>query len=60
MANVMKEGRNPAVFVELRKHAAWYTKGMNGATELRRKVNDCRSSEELIKLIKDFQSELNN
>lgn len=46
--------------MELRKHAAWYTKGMNGATELRRKVNDCRSSEELIKLIKDFQSELNN
>lgn len=54
MENVMKLNRNPAVFVELRKHAAWYTKGMQGATELRRRINSCQSSEELKNMLIDF------
>lgn len=54
MENVTALNRNPAVFVELRKHAAWYTKGMQGATELRRRINSCQSSEELKKMLLDF------
>lgn len=54
MENVMALNRNPAVFVELRKHAAWYTKGMQGATELRRRINSCQSSEELKNMLLDF------
>lgn len=55
MDNVMRQNRNPAVFVELRKHIAWYTKGMPGATELRRKVNNCAGSEELKRMIEEFK-----
>ncbi len=58
MENVMRQSRNPAVFVELRKHAAWYTKGMQGATELRRKVNTCASSDELKHLLEEFKSRI--
>ena len=59
MDNVMKQNRNPAVFVELRKHAAWYTKGMQGATELRRRINSCGSSEELKDMLRQFRNSLN-
>ena len=55
MDNVMRQNRNPAVFVELRKHIAWYTKGMPGATELRRRVNNCADSKELKRMIEDFK-----
>lgn len=59
MDNAMKQNRNPAVFVELRKHAAWYTKGMQGATELRRRINSCGSSEELKDMLRQFRNSLN-
>lgn len=42
-------------FVELRKHVAWYTKGMYGGAELRRRVNGCSDATELIKMVEDFQ-----
>lgn len=36
---------------EMRKHAAWYTRGMAGAARLRDRVNQCRSREELIEVL---------
>ena len=42
-------------FVDMRKHVAWYTKGMYGGTELRRRVNDCADGEELVRIVRDFR-----
>ena len=36
---------------EMRKHVAWYTKGLKGAARLREKVNDVESLEELENLL---------
>lgn len=36
---------------EMRKHAAWYTKGMNGAAKLRDKINQTESYEQLKELL---------
>ncbi|MBR4435971.1 MAG: tRNA dihydrouridine synthase DusB [Clostridia bacterium] len=41
-------------FVDMRKHIAWYTKGMYGSTELRRQVNSCRDENELVSLVRAF------
>lgn len=49
------ENKNSSAFVDMRKHVAWYTKGMYGATELRRQVNNCNGTEELIELIEKFK-----
>ena len=37
---------------EMRKHFGWYTAGMNHATELRRKINDCESVKDLEDILK--------
>ncbi|MBR5948492.1 MAG: tRNA dihydrouridine synthase DusB [Clostridia bacterium] len=44
-------------FVDMRKHIAWYTKGMYGSNELRRRVNTCSNAEELMGLIRAFRDE---
>lgn len=52
---VEEKGEKRAVF-EMRKHVAWYIKGMYKATELRRKVNTVTSGTELRKLLEDAQN----
>ena len=37
---------------EMRKHIAWYTKGLKGAAELRVKINSAKSYEEIEKILK--------
>lgn len=39
---------------EMRKHVAWYTKGMHGATRLRELINHVESYEELEKCLEDL------
>ena len=36
---------------EMRKHVAWYTKGLHGAAKLREKINTVESYEELENLL---------
>lgn len=50
--------REPALFPELRKHMAWYTHGMRGATEFRRDVNSARSGAELLCLLENFKQKI--
>ena len=38
--------------MEMRKHFGWYTKGVRGAAELRRKVNTAANADELMEYIK--------
>lgn len=47
--------KNEGAFVELRKHAAWYTKGMYGSTELRRRINNASCSTELSDMLERFK-----
>lgn len=39
---------------EMRKHAAWYTKGLNGGGELRNKFNCAETKEDFLNIIKNF------
>lgn len=39
---------------EMRKHAAWYTKGFKGSAAIRRKINTLESSKEVLKTLKDY------
>ena len=39
---------------EIRKHVAWYVKGMPNATEIREKINKAESKEEFDKIVLDF------
>lgn len=36
---------------EMRKHIAWYTKGMRGATSVRREVNHAVDAEEMKRIL---------
>lgn len=38
----------------------WYTKGMYGSTELRRRVNNCGSTAELSELVRRFRDEVSD
>ena len=41
---------------EMRKHAAWYTKGYKGSSKFRGKLNEAESLEDLKRLMDDFLS----
>ena len=43
---------------EMRKHIAWYTKGLKDSSELRVKVNKTESYDELLNLISDYFNSL--
>ncbi|SFH74044.1 tRNA-U20-dihydrouridine synthase [Tindallia magadiensis] len=49
---VQEKGERIAI-KEMRKHAAWYTKGFLGSAKLRKKINMTESAEEMIQLMKD-------
>jgi tRNA-dihydrouridine synthase B len=53
-------GHGTRAFADMRKHVAWYTKGMRGSTELRRKVNNCADADELIRLVERFREAIIN
>ena len=40
---------------EMRKHAAWYTKGYAGSSAFRGKLNEAQSLDDLIRLMDDFR-----
>lgn len=52
MANY--KGESVAVH-EMRKHAAWYLKGFEGATQYRKRINEMETMEDLVSLINEIQ-----
>jgi nifR3 family TIM-barrel protein len=51
----VEEERLPSGFVridEMRKHLSWYTKGMPGSADLRRRINLARSADEMEAILK--------
>lgn len=57
-ARLFLEEKDPRLFPELRKHISWYSKGMRGALDLRRKVNVAGTPEKLMELITAFRDTL--
>ncbi|MBM7646436.1 nifR3 family TIM-barrel protein [Scopulibacillus daqui] len=43
---------------EMRKHAAWYLKGIRGSNNVRKKVNVCEKADELKEILYDFVEKL--
>ncbi len=50
-------GHGGGAFADMRKHIAWYVKGMCGSNELRRRVNTCKNARELTALVTAFRDE---
>ena len=51
------KGENVAVR-EMRKHAAWYLKGVRGNAKVRNGVNECSTRDELTTLLKNYVEEV--
>ncbi|MDL2258930.1 tRNA dihydrouridine synthase DusB [Eubacteriales bacterium OttesenSCG-928-K08] len=45
--------------IEMRKHIAWYVRGLPKSAQLRTKINECRTLDELESLLMQFCDELN-
>lgn len=43
---------------EMRKHAAWYLKGIRGNATVRNGINECSTRDELVSLLKNFADEV--
>ncbi|RAK16534.1 tRNA-U20-dihydrouridine synthase [Anoxybacillus vitaminiphilus] len=43
---------------EMRKHAAWYLKGIRGNAKIRNAINECSTREELVSLLTNFAAEV--
>ncbi len=43
---------------EMRKHAAWYLKGLRGNARVRNSINECNTQLELVTLLSEFVNEL--
>ena len=54
--NYLLEIKNEKVAVlEMRSHAAWYIKGLNGSKELKAKIFKCETKEELLKILVEYK-----
>lgn len=42
--------------MEMRKHAAWYLKGLRGNARVRNMLNECKTREELVAVLQDYVS----
>lgn len=54
---VKLKGEHLAV-LEMRKHAAWYVKGLCGGNEIRKKINVCETADALRELLKAYAGAL--
>ena len=50
---MMRKGERIAV-KEMRKHAAWYTKGLTGSAEVRHRINRMNEMEEVLALMENY------
>ena len=44
--------------LEMRKHAAWYLKGIRGNAKARREINECNTREDIVKVLYDLVDEI--
>lgn len=59
--NMLCEDKGERVAVnEMRKHIAWYIKGMKNSNRIKNEINTLNSKEEVEKILKDYLSELSD
>ena len=46
--------------LEIRSHAAWYLKGLNGSKELKQEIFKTKTKEELVNLLNNYLKEYKN
>ncbi|MRG88201.1 tRNA dihydrouridine synthase DusB [Salinibacillus xinjiangensis] len=51
------KGEKTAI-LEMRKHSAWYLKGLKGNGKVRKRINECETEEGLINILEDYTNEL--
>jgi nifR3 family TIM-barrel protein len=51
------KGEKTAI-LEMRKHAAWYLKGLKGNGKVRKRINECETKEGLINILEEYTDEL--
>lgn len=56
--NMMYEFKGQRGVIEMRKHIAWYLKGLKNATIIRDKINRLQLREEIINLLQEYKSVL--
>ena len=44
--------------LEMRTHAAWYIKGLNGSAEIKREIFKCQNKAELVKILEEYKKKL--
>lgn len=58
--NMMYEYKGQKGVLEMRKHIAWYIKGLKGAAAVRETVNKTEEMDKLIDLLYDYEKKLSN
>lgn len=58
MDRLIKLKGEKTAILEMRKHAAWYLKGLNGNGRVRNRINECNTREELIGILNEYVVEL--
>lgn len=58
MERLIKLKGERVAIMEMRKHAAWYLKGLQGNGRVRNRINECETREQLIKLLDEYVVEL--
>ncbi|MPM91693.1 putative tRNA-dihydrouridine synthase [bioreactor metagenome] len=57
-ANAIVKCKGEHAIAQMRKHAAWYIKGMPGAAEIRQQVNACEDPVQFEQLPNDYKARL--
>lgn len=60
MDNLVKLKGEKNALLEMRSHAAWYVKGMKGATVVKREISQIKTVDELKNLVKNYSDYLKN
>lgn len=58
--NMMYQYKGQSGVLEMRKHIAWYIKGLKGAAAVRETINRTDEMDKIIELLQDFEKKLEN
>jgi len=56
----MVEMKGERAVIEMRKHLAWYVKGLRGAADFRVKINGAQSPDEALSLLQNYRASFEN
>lgn len=57
MERLIKLKGEKIAIMKMRKHAAWYLKGLKGNSQMRRKINETETRESLLNILYSFAEE---